>query len=586
MTTSPASVAPRGSRRERTASIAGAIGTAAGSIRAAVANPDIRRLEAAWTGGIAGDWVLLVALLVVAFGIGGALTVGLLGLVRMLPSTLIAPLAGIPAARYGSARVLVAVNLIRAAAALGCVVVVAVDAPIVWTFALATVAASAGAMVRPIQTALLPSLARTPRELVAGNSVSSLGEAAGMFVGPLVGGILVVTAGTGPTLAAAAVLFAGSALAVARLDTGEEIATIRALEGGERRPSLLAGFRALAHRPGPALVVLAFMSQVFVRGLLVTLVVVAAVDLLGMGDAGVGWLNAAVGAGGLLGALTAAGLSGRVPLSRVFAISLVFWGLPIALIGGVPLPLIALAALFVTGLSNASLDVAGFTILQRSLTLTERVPVFGLFEGGVGIMMAVGGIVAPILITVFGSRGALLISGAILPIVAVLTWPRIRRIEHESMVPEDRLRLVRSIPLFAPLNLSALERLASAMTPVAFEPGDVLMREGETGDRYLIIESGDCEVSQRGQFLRVASAGEGIGEIALLRNVPRTASVVATEPIQGFALDALSFRSAIAGPSAWAAAEAVMAERMSGADAATAGAGPRAEAEAEAEVRS
>ena len=561
MTTSSASDAPRRARRERAASIAGAIATAAGSIRAAIANPDIRRLEASWTAGIAGDWVLLVALLVVAFDIGGALAVGLLGLVRMLPSTLIAPLAGIPAARYGSARLLVAVNLLRAVSALGCLAVVVVDLPLVATFALATVAASAGAMVRPVQTALLPSLARTPEELVAGNSVSSLGEAAGMFLGPLLGGVLVVSAGTGWTFVAAAVLFLGAASAVLRLDTGEEIATVRALEGGERRPSVLEGFRALVHRPGPALVVLGFMSQVFVRGLLVTLLVVASVELLGLGDAGIGWLNAAVGAGGLVGALTAAGLSGRVPLSRVFAISLVFWGLPIALIGGVPIPLIALAALFVTGLSNASLDVAGFTILQRSLTLSERVPVFGLFEGGVGVMMAVGGIAAPLLIALFGTRGALLVAGAILPIVAVLTWPRIRRIERESMVPEDQLRLVRSIPLFAPLNLSALERLASAMTPVSFEPGDVLMREGEPGDRYLIIESGGCDVSKDGRQLRVAAAGEGIGEIALLRDVPRTATVVATEPIRGYALDALSFKAAMAGPSAWAAAEAVMAER-------------------------
>ncbi len=562
MTTSRASDAPRGRRRERAATIAGAIATAVGSIRAAIANPDIRRLEASWTGGIAGDWVLLVALLVIAYDAGGALTVGLLGLVRMLPSTLIAPLAGIPAARFGSARVLVAVNLIRAASAFGCIVVVLIGGSIVATFVLAAIAATSGAMVRPIQTALLPSLARTPGELVAGNSVSSLGEAAGMFVGPLVGGILVVTAGTSWALGAAALLFAGAALAVSRLDTGEEIATIRALEGGEARPSLLAGFRALAHRPGPALVVVGFMSQVLVRGLLVTLLVVTSVDLLGLGDGGVGWLNAAVGAGGLLGALTAAGLSGRVPLSRVFAISLVFWGLPIAFVGAIPVPVLALAALFVTGLSNASLDVAGFTILQRSLTLPERVPVFGLFEGGVGVMMAVGGIVAPLLIALFGTRGALVISGALLPTVALLTWPRIRRIERESMVPEERLRLVRSIPLFAPLNLSALERLASAMTPVSFERGDVLMREGEQGDRYLVIELGACDITQGGTFLRVASDGDGIGEIALLRGVPRTASVVATGPIRGYALDALSFRSAMAGPSAWAAAEAVMAERL------------------------
>jgi MFS family permease len=138
----------------------------------------------------------------------------------------------------------------------------------------------------------------------------------------------------------------------------------------------------------------------------------------------------------VLGAITAAGLSGRVPLSRVFAVSLAFWGLPIAVIGGWPLPLVALLALFVTGLSNASLDVAGFTILQRSLTLSERVPVFGLFEGGVGVAMALGGIAGPVLVGLFGARGALVVGGAILPLIAIATWPRIRHVERESMVPE------------------------------------------------------------------------------------------------------------------------------------------------------
>lgn len=562
MTTSRASE-PSPPRGARARNVAGAVGTAAGTIRAAVGNPEIRRLELAWTGGIAGDWVLMVALLVVTYDVGGALAVGLLSLVRMLPTTLVGPLAGIPTGRFGSTRTLAGANTIRAVAAIGCLIAIAVDSPLIVTFVLAAVGASAGALVRPVQNALLPSLARTPRELVAGNSVSSLGEAAGTFVGPLVGGIIVVAGGPIPTLLASALLFGVAALVVSQVDCAEETEARRMLERGARqRPSLSAGFRALAHRPGPALVFLGFMGQVFVRGLLVTLVVVASLELLGLGDAGVGWLNAAVGAGGLLGALIAAGLSGRVPLSRVFAFSLAFWGLPIAVIGGWPVPLIALLALFVTGLSNASLDVAGFTILQRSLSLSERVPVFGLFEGGVGIALALGGIGGPILVALLGPRGSLLVAGAVLPLVAVVTWPRIRHVERESMVPEDRLHLVRDIPLFAPLNLSELERLASAMTPVEFGSGEVIMREGEPGDRYVIIDDGAVDVSQDGRYLRSFGRGSGIGEIALLRDVPRTATVTASEPTRAFALDALAFKSAMAGPRAWAAAEAVMAERL------------------------
>ena len=554
---------PAPTRRARAGRLVDAMRTAAGSIRAAVANRDIRRLLAAWTAGTAGDWILLVALLVVAFDVGGALAVGVLSVVRMLPTTLVGPLASVPAARIGSTGTLAAANLVRSAAAVGCAAVILVGAPIAIVFVLAAVGASAGALVRPIQNALLPSLARTPGELVAGNSVASLGEAAGTFVGPLVAGILVVGVGAGPTLVVASLVFIGAALAVSRVDAAEETESRRLLErGARRRPSLGAGFRALAARPGPALVFLGFMGQVFVRGLLVTLVVVASVELLGLGDAGVGWLNAAVGAGGLLGAIAAAGLSGRVPLSRVFAVSLAFWGLPIAVIGGWPLPLVALLALFVTGLSNASLDVAGFTILQRSLTLSERVPVFGLFEGGVGVAMALGGIAGPVLVGLFGARGALVVGGAILPLISIATWPRIRHVERESMVPEEQLHLAREIPLFGPLNLSELERLASAMTPVTFLPGEVIMREGDPGDRYVIIDDGSVEVTQGGKVLRTSGHASGVGEIALLREVPRTATVTAVVLTHAYALDALAFKSAMAGPRAWAAAEAVMAERL------------------------
>ena len=136
---------------------------AASSLRAAVANPSIRRVEAAYTGGIAGDWVLLVALLVVAYRAGGPLAVGILGLVRMVPATLTGTLAGIPAARFGSGRVLVAANVLRTVGALGCAVSVAVGAPTAVVFVAAAVVASAGAMVRPVQSALLPSLAQAAR---------------------------------------------------------------------------------------------------------------------------------------------------------------------------------------------------------------------------------------------------------------------------------------------------------------------------------------------------------------------------------------------------------------------------------------
>ncbi len=393
--------------------------------------------------------------------------------------------------------------------------------------------------------------------------MSSLGEAAGTFIGPLLGGILVGAVSPQAAMAVAAGLFVLAAISVAGLDAAED----RGPDGlpdqpAIELPSFLRSVRSVARRPGPALILVGFLGQVLVRGMLITLIVVASIELLGLGRAGIGWLNAAIGLGGLIGAIGAASLGRSIRLSRMFALSLALWGLPIAVMGAWPVPLVALGAMVVTGLSNASLDISGFTVLQRSFPPRERFAAFGLLEGAGGFGFAVGGIVGSILVDRVGIRGALGLAGALLPIMAVATWPRISRLELESLVPEGRPDLLRQVPLFAPLNLSTLERLASSMVPIDAVTGEVLMREGDVGDRYLIIANGAVAVSSEGRPLRTCGPGEGIGEIALLRDIPRTATVVVIEPTRVLALDALSFKAAMAGPAAWAAAEATMADRL------------------------
>jgi len=335
----------------------------------------------------------------------------------MVPATVTGTLAGIPAARFGSGRVLLAANILRTVGALGCAVGVGIGAPTAIVFLAAAVVASAGLLVRPVQSALLPSLARLPEELVAGNVVSSLGEAVGTFIGPLLGGILVAAVSEAAAMSVASGLFVLAAISVARLDAvedrGAEVPSDQATIG---QPSFLRSVRTVARRPGPALVLLGFLSQVLVRGMLITLIVVASIELLGLGRAGIGWLNAAIGLGGLIGAIGAASLGRGIRLSRVFSLSLAMWGLPIAVMGAWPVPLVALGAMVVTGLSNASLDISGFTVLQRSFPPRERFAAFGLLEGAGGFGLAVGGIIASIVLDRVGIRGALALAGALLPI--------------------------------------------------------------------------------------------------------------------------------------------------------------------------
>jgi MFS family permease len=540
-----------------------AVAAGAQAVRAVADNPGIRRIEAAWAIGIGADWAFLVALLIVAYDTGGAFGVGVLGVVRMIPPAIVGPFTDVVVHRLRGDRALLAVNLVRASAAIttGGILVAGWSPEL--TYVLAGVCAAADAIVRPIQIALMPALAQTPSELVAANVTSSFGEGVGAFVGPLVGGTIAVASGPATASAVAGVAFLVAAGAVVGLRFVSE-ADARgggpvARAAGRTVPRAV---RSLRRHSDVALVFLDFGGQVFVRGMLTTLIVVASIELLGLGDSGVGVLNAAIGLGGFVGAVGAVGLTSIRRLAVVFCVALAFWGLPIAVIGVWPLAAVAIIGLFVTGVSNAILDVSGFTILQRGIPADDRVPVLGLFEGMVAVGVALGGIAGSLAVEVFGAQGALGIAGAILPILAVATWPRISRLDERGLVIEREASALRSIPLFAPLPLTAIDRLADAARPVTFQPGEVIMRQGDVGDRYVAITGGTVAIEIDGRFVTSCTTGEGIGEIALLREVPRTATATATSLVTGYALGAKDFLAAVAGPRSLVAANAMIEERL------------------------
>ena len=540
-----------------------AASSAAVAVREVLGNRSIRRIEIAWTAGTAADWALLVVLLVVAYDAGGTLAAGILGAVRVVPAIIAAPFAATLVERYRGDRMLTAINLVRAAGAAATALVVATEVPVEATYALAAVVAGAGSLVRPIQTALLPAFARTPRELVAANVASSTGEGIGTFLGPLLAGLLVAATGSTAASLLIAAAFAGAAAAA----TGISFERAEDARGGvgadhASRFRLADAPRVLRRYPHAALLIGNFVVQVFVRGMLITLIVVASIELLDMGDTGVGLLNAAIGLGGLLGALGALGLGGGKHLARACMIALACWGLPLILIGAIPVAGLALAALFVVGVSNAVLDITGFTLVQRGVRNEDRVVMFAVMEGLFGIGLLLGSLAAPLLVALVGVRMGFVVAGAILPLIALLTWRPVVRGGRTAASAEEHLALLRRNPLFVPLPLTALDRLAENFVPKSFEPGELVMRKGEPGDHYLLIAAGEVEVSDDDRILRVCKPGDGVGEIALLRRVPRTATVVARTRVDGFAIDAPTFLAAVAGPTAGAAAEAVARDRL------------------------
>jgi hypothetical protein len=537
----------------------GAARVAAASLTGALGQRDIRLVQVSWALSVTADTALLVAGLLVAYQAAGPLGVGILAAVRTLPATVVVLMVHVTQ----TGRVEQLLRLSHLGEAIGAASVTAAIAlgwPPALVFAGIGIASAAGSLVRPGQLVLFPGLAARPDQLLGANVAMSLGEGAGSFVGPLIAGLTAALVGPVAAAGGAAGLFL---LAVISLLPVRQPEASRLTP--EERPAelpIVSGLRVLRSHPPAAAVVGSFLAQVLVRGALTTLVVLLALEVLGAGERGVGTLNAAIGLGGLVGAVASLALGGQSRLAPAFAVALVIWGLPLVVMGIVPSLTVGLIALGIVGVANAVLDVAGFTLLQRGVPRAARAPVFAVLESGVGLGVATGSIGASVVAVWLGVGTTFIVAGVLLPIVAVAGW-RLVRVLDEHAIPQKRAALLRGIPLFTLLPLDGLERLAGSMEPVHFETGDALMREGEPGDRYLVIERGTALVTQQGRELRQLGPGDGLGEIALLRSVPRTATVIAREHMDAWSIDAPSFHAAVTGhaPSVHAA-DTVVEDRL------------------------
>ena len=555
----------RASDRCRTAChapiVRAAIRQAAAALRDAMTNPGIRRLEIAWMLGIAADVALFVVLLVVAYSRDGVVATGLLGAFRMAPAVLSGAGSGALLRRWSGRTILLAAAVVRTAVAILALLAIQGEAPTVVLLLLAAVGGGAGAVVRPIQATLMPALARTPEELVAANVAWGTVEGIGSLVGPAIAAGLIAAGLFAAVAGLAAVGFAASALAVLGLRF-EQAADDRAAAGSAMGVQLAEGIRALRRRQVPRWSILAVFGQTMTRGMLNALIVVASIELLSLGDAGVGTLNALIGVGGLVGGLFTMSIVRPANLIGAGMVALAFWGLPIAVVGLVPRADVAIVAMAVIGVSNAAFDVAILTIFQRGSSNEERGPVFAVFEAIAGLGVVVGSLLAPVLIDALGDRQAMVVAGAILPIVAVVIYTRIGRIAAVSTVDETIVALLRRVPAFAALPLTAIERLAGAARLERHPADAILMEQGDVGDRFLVIETGDVDIRIDGRSVQRLGPGAGIGEVALLRASPRTATVVAVTDVRAVTIGAGDFCAAVSGPTALALMERVVRERL------------------------
>jgi MFS family permease len=532
---------------------------ALGALRDVFSSPALRRLQLAWTGSILGSWAYLVALGVYAYDQGGATAVGLVGVIRLIPAAIAAPFTASLADRFPRVGVMVASDLVRCVLMLAAAATIAADGPAPVVYAIVALSTVATTVFRPAQSALLPALVRSPAELTAVNVASSTLESVGTFLGPALGGLLLALTSPEVVFAANAGTFLWSALlvvALRRFEPPREPRSATDDDTGER-DGVLAGVATIVHEPTLRTLVGLYGAQTLVAGAMNVLVVVTSFELLDLDEAGVGLLYAAVGIGGLLGGFVALLLASTGRLARDFAIGLALFGLPLALIGGLPIAVVAVAGLAILGIGNSMVDVTALTIMQRAVPDAVLGRALGALEGLLLATLGLGALAAPALIALVGPEAALVATGLLLPLLALLARPRLRALDRTTSAP-DATALLRAVPMLAALPEAVLERLAQEAAPAAFPAGHVILREGEPGDRFYVVEKGQVSI-----LGRTFGPGEGFGEIALLRDVPRTATVMAVTDVELVALEREPFVAAVTGHApAAAAADTLVSSRL------------------------
>jgi len=518
-----------------------------GRVLAAVArNRDLRRAGLAFAGFNAAEWAVWIAMLVYAYDQGGATTAGVVAIVQLVPAALFAPLAATLADRHPPAAVLSLGYLAQAIAMGATAAALFAGAPPPIAYGLAAIAASAVTITRPTQSALLPALARRPDELTAANVAYGWIESTMVLAGPAVAGVLLGVSGVGTVFGTMAAVAAGAALLTSGI-AGPRPAGGQAEASTGALTDVVTGFRTLGRHRESRLLVGLLGAQYVVIGALDVLFVVLALGVLDLGDSGAGYLNAAFGVGGVVGIAATAALVGRPRLVPPLLAGAALWGLAFAGIGTTLTAIAAFVLLATAGVGRTVFDVAGRTLLQRTAPAEVLGRVFGVLEGLSMAAMAAGSLLAPALVALGGASLAFAAVGALLPAVALAAGSRLLRIDASADVPVVQLALLRAVPLTAALACPELERLARGMRHLSVPEDDFLFHQGDPGDLFYVIADGELEVRTDGRRLNEMGRGDAFGEIALLQDRPRTASVRALTEATLYSLERDDFLAAVSG---------------------------------------
>ena len=540
------------------------------NVRDVWANRNVRRIQLAFVGAEIGGWAYVMALLVWTYQEGGAALVGTWAGVRWLLAAFAGTVGGAVADRM-SRRTFMQLN---AAIQLGLVLItvgaIHLDLSVWAVLVPGTLISMVAASYRPAQAGLLPSLVDSPKQLTAANATAEIVDSSAAFIGPAIAGLLLSLFGIVPVMLVQALGFVWSLMLVAGVRVERETPASHSVQEGDapaaattagpveegKTPDsddeseslwveVTGGFRAIFRDRD--LVALSGLLGVngLLAGVLAVLVVVIAAETIG-DPAAVGWLNALLGVATLVGGLVMLALAGRVRLGRLMVIGVLGWCVPLVVLGLLPELVVIVVVFILIGLTDPMVNV-GFGVIPARL-VPDRVlsRVFAAIESLFIAAMAVGAFVTPILIAALGLQAAIVALGVGGIVVALVCAVRMPHLDARLVAPRG-LELLRRVPPFSPLAPTMLEQIAHKLEPVSAAAGEVVVAEGETSDRFYVIESGEVEITQEGRLLRREGVGDVFGEIGLLRDVPRTATVTAVDDVELLTLSREEFLSLMAG---------------------------------------
>jgi MFS family permease len=548
--------------KNRFARLVAHLGERFGAVTTVFANGNLRRLELAWATFNVAEYAFVIALGVLAFDRGGPAAVGLMALIRTLPAIAAGPLLAVLTDRLPRQH-MVTVSLIgRAAASAGLFFTVGAGSPIGFVYLLAAVDAAIATSFWPAHTALLPELSRSRDELAASNAVASVVENSGLLLGPLAAGLVFVVFDTAAVFAAGSGVFVLGALLAATIVTDRQPAPA---PKHRVRAELFDGLKVLRESRGPAVVIGLWTFESLLLGAVDVFTVVIAIDLLNIGDSGVGFLGAVNGAGGVIGAIAMTTFSRGNPFGRYLGWGLLLMGGGLLLAGVVPALVTVMIGFLLIGTAGGQIDIAAQTLLQRTVNEDHLGRVLGIFEGMYWGSLGIGALLAGWLVATTSIGTAIIGSGVALSVVAILARPMLRSLDAAIEVPGERIDLLSSSEIFGLLPIPTLEHLARTATTTVVELDKIIIEQGQEGDQIYVIEEGTVLVEVDGNVVTTLQSGDVFGEIAPLRHLPRTATVRSTSQTALLVLDGDQFVAAATSHTSSAdAANAMVAGRVAG----------------------